>query len=105
MDDDFQDLLVIPPSLFSDIKASTLVKDGYLIFQDKASMYCPAQLKTMVKPGDQIIDARAGCGTKLAQLSEMVGKKGHIFAFEHRPARLETLQKHIKLYGCKSMYS
>ena len=50
-------LLEIP-----DIKASELVKGGYLIFQDKASMYCPAQLKTMIKPGDHVIDARAGCG-------------------------------------------
>jgi hypothetical protein len=64
LDDDFEDLLVIPPSLFADLKSSLFVKDGYLIFQDKASMYCPLQMKGMVTQGDIVIDARAGCGTR-----------------------------------------
>ncbi|KAJ3373954.1 putative 28S rRNA (cytosine-C(5))-methyltransferase [Kappamyces sp. JEL0680] len=103
LDDDFDDLLVIPSALFSDIKSSALVRDGYLIFQDKASMYCPLQMKDMVKAGDTVLDARAGCGTKIAHLSEMVGKKGHVFAFEHRPARLETLRLHLEMFGCKNV--
>lgn len=41
-------------------------------------------------------------GTKLAQMSEMVGRKGHVFAFEHRPARLETLRNNLVRYACSS---
>jgi 16S rRNA C967 or C1407 C5-methylase (RsmB/RsmF family) len=65
IDDDFDDLLVIPPAIFSDINSSKLVTDGLLIFQDKASMFCPAQLKSMLKKGDVVIDARAGCGMQI----------------------------------------
>lgn len=43
-------------------------------------------------------------GTRIAQLSALVGKKGIVFAFEHRAGRLETLKHNIKLYGCKSMF-
>lgn len=65
LDDDFSDLLVIPSSIFASVKASPLVKEGLLVFQDKASMYGPAQLKGMIKQGDKVIDARAGCGIQL----------------------------------------
>ena len=49
--------------MFDDIKNTSLVMGGFLIPQDKASMYGPQQLvKSLIKGGD-VIDARAGCGT------------------------------------------
>lgn len=65
-------------------------------------MYCPQQLVGAIEPKSHIIDARAGCGTRIPQLSAMVGKHGHIFAFENRPGRVETLRLNIKQYGCQS---
>ncbi|KAJ3275849.1 putative 28S rRNA (cytosine-C(5))-methyltransferase [Terramyces sp. JEL0728] len=103
LDDDFDDLLVIPPSIYAEIKAGPLVTEGYLIFQDKASMYCPQQVAAYITKGMHILDARAGCGTKIAQLSALVGPTGKIFAFENRPGRLETLHMNLKLYGCTNV--
>jgi 16S rRNA C967 or C1407 C5-methylase (RsmB/RsmF family) len=103
LDDDFEDLLIIPSRLLGDLKSSTLVEQGYLIFQDKASVYCTEQLKSFIQKGDHIIDARAGCGTKLPKLSALVGKNGHIFAFENRPGRLETLKSHLVAFGCNNV--
>jgi hypothetical protein len=103
LDDDFDDLLIIPSGFLNDLKSSELVEQGHLIFQDKASVYCTEQLKSYVQKGDHIIDARAGCGTKLPKLSALVGKNGHIFAFENRPGRLETLKAHLNSFGCSNV--
>jgi 16S rRNA C967 or C1407 C5-methylase (RsmB/RsmF family) len=103
LDDDFDNLLIIPPSCFADIKGGPMVTEGNLIFQDKASVYCSAQIREYIQKGDTLIDARAGCGTRLPQLSSLVGKTGHIFAFEHRPGRLETLKSNLKLFGCENV--
>ncbi|KAI8927514.1 hypothetical protein BC831DRAFT_452189 [Entophlyctis helioformis] len=99
LDEDFDDLLVIPSKFFAELKAGKLVTEGYcrpLIWlslgniQDKAS-------------GMQIIDARAGCGTKTANLAALVGKSGHVYAFENRAGRLETLRANMKLFECSNV--
>jgi 16S rRNA C967 or C1407 C5-methylase (RsmB/RsmF family) len=41
-------------------------------------------------------------GTKIIQLSAMVGAKGRIYAFESRPGRLGTLRKQLSNSGCDS---
>ncbi|KAJ3322853.1 putative methyltransferase nsun7 [Boothiomyces sp. JEL0866] len=61
LDEDFDDLLIIPPAIYAEIKAGPLVTEGYLIFQDKASMYCPQQVASYINKGMHILDARAGC--------------------------------------------
>jgi 16S rRNA C967 or C1407 C5-methylase (RsmB/RsmF family) len=66
-------------------------------------MYWAEQLISCIKKGSHLIDARAGCGTKITQLSELVGETGKIFAFESRPSRLESLKLHLSQYGCKSI--
>jgi 16S rRNA C967 or C1407 C5-methylase (RsmB/RsmF family) len=110
LDDDFDDLLIIPSHHLSAIKSGLLVSNGYLIFQvflvlikDKASMYWAGELKSFIKKGHHIIDTRAGCGTKISQLSQIVGTTGKVFAFENRAARLESLKFNIKQYGCESI--
>ncbi|KAH6581589.1 hypothetical protein BASA61_009008 [Batrachochytrium salamandrivorans] len=100
IDDDLDDVLVIPASLFGEIKAGPLVGKGHLIFQDKASLYGLEHLKKILSRKDHVIDARAGCGIKAAGLSSMVGDEGCIYAFENRSGRLETLTSNMKLYGC-----
>jgi tRNA A58 N-methylase Trm61 len=79
------------------------------LYEDKASLYGPKHLELVIKHGMHVIDARAGCGcfiliqgTRIAQLSALVGKKGRVFAFEHRAGRLETLKHNIKLSRCTS---
>ena len=103
LDEDFEDLFVIPPKYFAEIKTSPLVSDGHLIFQDKASVYGPRHLQAFNLQGAHVIDARAGCGTKIIELSQLVGPKGKVFAFENRAGRLETLKANIKLFGCKNV--
>ncbi|KAL5032021.1 hypothetical protein BDV3_000619 [Batrachochytrium dendrobatidis] len=103
LDDEMDNLFLIPPNLFADIKAGPLVNNGFLIFQDKASVYGMQHLCSLVSEGDQIIDARAGCGIKAASLSTLAGKSGTVFAFENRPGRLETLKSNTKLFGCSNV--
>nr|KAJ3419985.1 hypothetical protein HK105_006256 [Polyrhizophydium stewartii] len=102
LDEDFDDLFVIPPKFFAEIKAGPLVSEGLLVFQDKASVYGPKHLQALLPAGSQVIDARAGCGTKTAALSALVGKPGAIYAFENRTGRLDTLKSNIRLYGCEN---
>eukprot|EP00842_Homolaphlyctis_polyrhiza_P001041 jgi/Hompol1/1938/HPOL_001410-RA len=59
LDDDFDDMLVIPPSSFADIKASRLVSD--------ASVYGTKHLASMVSEGVHVIDARAGCDVVIVE--------------------------------------
>ncbi|KAI8906764.1 S-adenosyl-L-methionine-dependent methyltransferase [Gorgonomyces haynaldii] len=99
VDDDFEDLLIVPGGLFGAIKASELVSSGLLVFQDKASMYGPKILEKLIRRGQTVIDAKAGCGTRVPMLSQLVGKKGAVICFENRPGRLETLKANVKLFG------
>ncbi|KAJ1342402.1 hypothetical protein BSLG_003027 [Batrachochytrium salamandrivorans] len=108
IDDDLDDVLVIPASLFGEIKAGPLVGKGHLIFQDKASLYGLEHLKKKSFPGKimlsmlvlDVLIAKCGLGIKAAGLSSMVGDEGCIYAFENRSGRLETLTSNMKLYGC-----
>jgi hypothetical protein len=77
IDDDFEDLLIIPAPIFGELKSKSLLNDGSLIlqvyimalmlglnylYQDKASLYGPKHLEVIIKHGMHVIDARAGCG-------------------------------------------
>ncbi|KAJ3268833.1 putative 28S rRNA (cytosine-C(5))-methyltransferase [Borealophlyctis nickersoniae] len=102
-DPDFDNLLVVPSEYFSEIKGSKIVTEGRLIFQDKASCWGPQHLKPLLTDTTQIIDARAGCGTKTLLLSSMMRNKGRIFGFESRPSRLESLRAHVQVQGCTNV--
>ena len=114
LDKDFSDLMVVPSSLFADVNSSSLVTEGLLVFQDKASICASHYLKTLKSTGMQIIDTRAGCGmvisrkknntlgTKTVELAALAGQKGKVLAFENRPGRLESLKHHLSQHQCKS---
>ena len=119
IDEDFKELIVVPSQLFSELKDTTLMKSGDLILQDKASMYMPKHL--LMQPPDKIegsiIDARAGCGSRVSLISSLLAeynfsrklseqhKVDKIFAFENRPARIEALKGRINSYDVKSKLS
>ncbi|KAI9199691.1 uncharacterized protein BJ171DRAFT_570263 [Polychytrium aggregatum] len=103
LDFDFDDVLVIPADYYEALKLSPPVVEGRLIFQDKASMYGLRHLKTLISPDAQVIDARAGCGTKTSHLADILGSKGRIFAFESRKSRYETLVSRLKTHGIKNV--
>ena len=84
-----QDLLVFPPG--TDFQKCPSYRENLLILQDKASCFPPQVLQP--PPGSQVIDACAAPGNKTSQLCALVGRSGHVFAFERDSRRFETLQK------------
>ena len=102
IDETFPEMLVVSATCFGVIKASPLFHNGSLIFQDRASMYGKRKLEKYIKPGMTVIYARAGCGTRLPNISAMVGKDGKIFAFETRQGHRQALQNTLNLYKCQS---
>ncbi|KAJ3041729.1 hypothetical protein HDV00_008817 [Rhizophlyctis rosea] len=103
LDENFEDVFVIPSQFCNDIKNSKLVEDGRLVFQDKASLWATQHLAGQLTGTIEIIDARAGCGTKTSQLSSLMRNKGRIYTFEDRPSRLEALKSHLKVQGCQNV--
>jgi 16S rRNA C967 or C1407 C5-methylase (RsmB/RsmF family) len=96
LDDDFPELIVVPSIYFGDLKATPLVTEGKLVFQDKASMYAPKHLVNSLastNPKAEIIDARSGCGNRTSYLSYLT--KSRVYAFEGRPTRVESLRNHL----------
>lgn len=89
-DSHVKDLLVFPPG--TDFQKCPAYKDeNKLILQDKASCFPPQILQP--PPGSFVIDACAAPGNKTSQLCALVGKEGHVFAFERDSRRFETLKK------------
>ncbi|KAJ3083683.1 hypothetical protein HK102_000952, partial [Quaeritorhiza haematococci] len=127
-DQDFDDMLVVPSQVFTILKNHPIVTEGRLVCQDKASFFAPHhvhnylkwkanagttsgrnsiadQTQKTVNPAQpiHIIDARAGCGTKLAHLSALMGDVIHVYAFENRVSRLESLKAKLKLQGANNV--
>ncbi|KND03793.1 uncharacterized protein SPPG_08917 [Spizellomyces punctatus DAOM BR117] len=108
VDPDFEDLLVVSPERFAEIKASRIVNDGKLIFEEKASFWCPRYIRSLLpelaSQGEvQILDARAGCGTRALHLAVEVDVIGKVFACEARAGRLESFKAHWGLQGCQNL--
>ncbi|ORY48086.1 S-adenosyl-L-methionine-dependent methyltransferase [Rhizoclosmatium globosum] len=103
VDELFNDFLVIPTEFFSDIKSSSVVTEGKLIFQDKASAYGIRHLTSLIAETDHIIDARAGCGTHVSYLASLMKNKGKVFAFESRPSRIQSLKMRIANQNIKNV--
>ncbi|TPX43185.1 hypothetical protein SeLEV6574_g05196 [Synchytrium endobioticum] len=104
-DPDFDDLLVVPASIFNDLKSHDIMTSGLLIFQDKASAYAPRQLVSLLPThtGLSIMDARAGCGTRVAHIAALTRDKHHILAFESRTVRTATLRSRLDAQGIKNV--
>ncbi|KAJ3151516.1 putative 28S rRNA (cytosine-C(5))-methyltransferase [Geranomyces variabilis] len=109
VDPDFEDLLVVSPDRFNEIKASRAVTEGRLIVEDKTSFWLPQHVRSLLPSflaeGNevQVLDARAGCGTKALHLASALNKVGKVFACESRAGRLESLKSHKEIQGCKNL--
>ncbi|KAJ3417169.1 hypothetical protein HDV05_006375 [Chytridiales sp. JEL 0842] len=103
LDDTFDDLMVIPTELFSEIKSGNIVTEGRLVFQDKASVYAIKHAASLLKDNDHVIDTRAGCGVNVAYLAAIMRNKGKIFAFESRLSRLESLKARLANQNVKNV--
>ncbi|KAJ3050184.1 putative 28S rRNA (cytosine-C(5))-methyltransferase [Rhizophlyctis rosea] len=78
----------------------TLLLDGSIIIQDKASCF-PAYILSPPK-GTEVIDGCAAPGNKTSHLSMIMGGTGRIYAFDMDKRRLGTLKKLCGRAGCKS---
>ena len=78
--------------LFLDKEDSLLLstrKNNY----DKFEVEC---LKQIIKKGDIVVDLGANIGYYTLILAQLVGKSGHVYAFEPEPSNFEILSKNVK---------
>ncbi|KAJ3221782.1 putative methyltransferase nsun7 [Clydaea vesicula] len=120
LDQDFPELIQVPSVIFAELKSKPFVTEGKLIFQDKASLYPVKHFISQIKGHlGTIVDARAGCGTRLSFLSNFIksyansnlkSKNGEnkpfkLIAFESRPARFESLKSRLKIQNVLNVAS
>jgi len=78
--------------LFLDKEDSLLLstrKNNY----DRFEIEC---LKQIIKNGDIVVDLGANIGYYTLILAQLVGKSGHVYAFEPEPSNFEILSKNVK---------
>ena len=78
--------------LFLDKEDSLLLstrKNNY----DRFEIEC---LKQLIKEGDTVVDLGANIGYYTLILAQLVGKSGHVYAFEPEPSNFEILSKNVK---------
>ncbi|KII63647.1 putative 28S rRNA (cytosine-C(5))-methyltransferase [Thelohanellus kitauei] len=90
-------VLIFHPN--TDFHNAPLVKNGYLILQDKASCL-PAQI-LCPSPSSYVLDCCAAPGNKTSQLSAIMGNKGHLIALDKDNNRLKRLKKNMSVRNCK----
>lgn len=54
-------------------------------------------MKSLIQPGDHVVDVGANVGIMTALMGHLVGNKGHVYSFEPVPTLYEILQKTILL--------
>ncbi len=92
----------------SGIRSEFVIIEGQKIFLDKedslmlsiknkehesVEIKC---LKQIIKKGDNILDLGANIGVYTLIFAKLVGKSGHVFAFEPEPSNFELLSKNVK---------
>jgi len=60
--------------------------------------YVKTILKTVILPGDTVIDATAGNGHDTLFLAQLVGENGHVYAFDVQKAAIEATQARLGDY-------
>ena len=72
---------------------SPAFRAGLISLQDEAEASVVPILG--VKPGDRVLDLCAGPGGKAAQIADMVGATGRVFALERHPSRARALRENL----------
>jgi len=78
--------------LFLDKEDSLLLSTRKNNF-DRFEIEC---LKQLIKEGDTVVDLGANIGYYTLILAQLVGKSGHVYAFEPDPLNFEILSKNVK---------
>ena len=92
----------------SGVSSEYIEIDGQKIFLDKEDslLLCTRKilydrfeiecLKQNIKNGDIVVDLGANIGYYTLTLAQLVGKSGHVYAFEPDPSNFEILSKNVK---------
>jgi FkbM family methyltransferase len=90
------------------IRSDFVIMDGQKLFLDKEdSLMLSIKnnehelteiefLKQIIKNGDTVLDLGANIGVYTLIFAKLVGKSGHVFAFEPDPTNFEILSKNVK---------
>jgi len=90
------------------IRSDFIIMDGQKLFLDKEdSLMLSIKnndhelteikfLKQIIKNGDTVLDLGANIGVYTLIFAKLVGKSGHVFAFEPDPTNFEILSKNVK---------
>ncbi|MCG8404717.1 MAG: FkbM family methyltransferase [Phycisphaerales bacterium] len=87
--------------------------DGHKLFLDstdamrlsfsQAMPFTLQFLKTVLKPGDAVVDVGAHIGLYTVTLARAVGAEGHVFAFEPDPLNLTLLRKNTQVNSYRNV--
>lgn len=62
-------------------------------------------IKSVVEPGDIVVDATAGTGQDTLLLAECTGSTGYVYAFDVQEEALEKIRKKLETKGIESLVS
>lgn len=91
--------LSCPPDL--PVEQSSLYENGLIEIQDISSQALLNLLNVPIQ--GQWFDACAGAGGKTLQLSQMLGKRGRVLAYDKRPEALAELAKRAQRNQCQNI--
>ncbi|KAG8832406.1 hypothetical protein FRC17_001387 [Serendipita sp. 399] len=100
-DEHIPNLLSFSPT--TQLQDSSLLKDGKIILQDKASCFPAYVLHPPSDPRIHVIDATAAPGNKTTHLSSIMKGRGRITAFERDVKRFQTLKHMLNRAGAHNV--
>lgn len=78
-------------------------RDEYLKLLLEQDSIMTKFVKKEIKKGDMVLDLGANIGYWTCLLAELVGDKGHVYAFEPEPNNFQLLKKNIEINGYKNV--
>lgn len=78
-------------------------RDEYLKLLLEQDSIMTKFVKKEIKKGDMVLDLGANIGYWTCLLAELVGDKGHVYAFEPEPNNFQLLKKNVEINGYKNV--
>lgn len=78
-------------------------RDEYLKLLLEQDSIMTKFVKKEIKEGDTVLDLGANIGYWTCLLAELVGDKGHVYAFEPEPNNFELLKKNVEINGYRNV--